>query len=217
MTSIIIFLESVSMMIQIASVLQDHIHPCWSPHLCGSWLRLYRCGGEGRTGAQTVLRRLHWLPTPDEDQKRQKQVSLWGRWWAVEVLRYWTVIFLLRYSCFTFFVPTYNNDGLVQDCSNSIANVLELMQSCTKPLASFPVCNEDMVILHWTISFVCITLRKGRIFFIWLQHYQMWRIFLMLLISDMHTVNWIYFNHCMKTSVQLFSNHHVLKKNYIRN
>ena len=25
-------------------------------------------------------------------------------------------------------------DGLMQDCSNSIANALELMQSCTKPL-----------------------------------------------------------------------------------
>ena len=25
------------------------------------------------------------------------------------------------------------NDGLVQDCSNSIANALELLQSCTKP------------------------------------------------------------------------------------
>ena len=24
-------------------------------------------------------------------------------------------------------------DGLVQDCSNSIANPLELLQSCTKP------------------------------------------------------------------------------------
>ena len=24
-------------------------------------------------------------------------------------------------------------DGLVQDCSNSIANTLELLQSCTKP------------------------------------------------------------------------------------
>ena len=24
-------------------------------------------------------------------------------------------------------------DGLVQDCSNSIANALELVQSCTKP------------------------------------------------------------------------------------
>ena len=27
-----------------------------------------------------------------------------------------------------------NIDGLVQDCSNSIANALELLQSCTKPL-----------------------------------------------------------------------------------
>ena len=26
-----------------------------------------------------------------------------------------------------------NIDGLVQDCSNSIANALELRQSCTKP------------------------------------------------------------------------------------
>ena len=27
----------------------------------------------------------------------------------------------------------YDIDGLVQDCSNSIANALELLQSCTKP------------------------------------------------------------------------------------
>ena len=27
-------------------------------------------------------------------------------------------------------------DGLVQDCSNSIANALELLQSCTKPSIS---------------------------------------------------------------------------------
>ena len=28
-------------------------------------------------------------------------------------------------------------DGLVQDCSNSIANALELLQSCTKPSISY--------------------------------------------------------------------------------
>ena len=28
----------------------------------------------------------------------------------------------------------YHIDGLVQDSSNSIANALELLQSCTKPL-----------------------------------------------------------------------------------
>ena len=27
----------------------------------------------------------------------------------------------------------FDIDGLVQDCSNSIANALELLQSCTKP------------------------------------------------------------------------------------
>ena len=27
----------------------------------------------------------------------------------------------------------HNIDGLVQDCSNSIANALEFLQSCTKP------------------------------------------------------------------------------------
>ena len=27
----------------------------------------------------------------------------------------------------------YHIDGFVQDCSNSIANALELLQSCTKP------------------------------------------------------------------------------------
>ena len=30
-------------------------------------------------------------------------------------------------------VVVFHLDGLVQDCSNSIANALELLQSCTKP------------------------------------------------------------------------------------
>ena len=30
-------------------------------------------------------------------------------------------------------LSVYHIDGLVQDCSNSIANALELLQSCTKP------------------------------------------------------------------------------------
>ena len=33
-----------------------------------------------------------------------------------------------------FFSAQYDIDGLVQGCSNSIANALELLQSCTKPL-----------------------------------------------------------------------------------
>ena len=32
------------------------------------------------------------------------------------------------------FKDVANIDGLVQDCSNSIANALDLLQSCTKPL-----------------------------------------------------------------------------------
>ena len=31
-------------------------------------------------------------------------------------------------------IENANIDGLVQDCSNSIANALELLQSCSKPL-----------------------------------------------------------------------------------
>ena len=30
------------------------------------------------------------------------------------------------------FRQNYNNDGLVQDCSNSIVNALKLLQACTK-------------------------------------------------------------------------------------
>ena len=40
-------------------------------------------------------------------------------------------------SCFFnvhLLIKIFNSDGLVQDCSNSIANALELLQSCAKPL-----------------------------------------------------------------------------------
>ena len=39
-------------------------------------------------------------------------------------------------SKINWYLTTTNHhiDGLVQDCSNSIANALELLQSCTKPL-----------------------------------------------------------------------------------
>ena len=35
--------------------------------------------------------------------------------------------------CWGLNMLTAQIDGLVQDCSNSIANALELLQSCTKP------------------------------------------------------------------------------------
>ena len=36
-------------------------------------------------------------------------------------------------------------DGLVQDCSNSIANALELLQSCTKP----SICSAALSYQTW--------------------------------------------------------------------
>ena len=35
-------------------------------------------------------------------------------------------------TAWTYFTEA-NTNGLVQDCSNSIANALELLQSCTEP------------------------------------------------------------------------------------
>ena len=40
---------------------------------------------------------------------------------------------LFSYNTSVVMTGTYHVDGLVQDCSNSIANALELLQSCTKP------------------------------------------------------------------------------------
>ena len=41
-------------------------------------------------------------------------------------------------------------DGLVQDCSNSSANALELLQSCTKP----SICSVDGVVTQFSDSYV---------------------------------------------------------------
>ena len=40
----------------------------------------------------------------------------------------------------------YHIDGLVQDCSNSIANALELLQSCTKPSIWYIRCRSNILI-----------------------------------------------------------------------
>ena len=67
---------------------------------------------------------------------------------------------LLRYGTHTSGrVPCshyYNIDGLVQDCSNSIANALELLQSCTKP----SICTTCFTFIshHITLSYhICWT------------------------------------------------------------
>ena len=51
-------------------------------------------------------------------------------------------------------------DGLVQDCSNSIANVLELLQSCTK---TWRCCLRYFANIH---SFVSETIRRSSLWFI---------------------------------------------------
>ena len=45
--------------------------------------------------------------------------------------------------CYTWLAlkKNLNNDDLVQDCSNSSANALELLQSCPKPL----ICNQSYI------------------------------------------------------------------------
>ena len=49
-----------------------------------------------------------------------------------------------------FYTEYIHIDGLVEDCSNSIANALELLQSCTKPLISFDmVCNKSLDTNIW--------------------------------------------------------------------
>ena len=71
------------------------------------------------------------------------------------------------------FVKLEHLDGLVQDCSNSIANALELLQSCTKPSTLWkenisvyqPICclfrlakEQDMEALHSLPSMLSIHL-----------------------------------------------------------
>ena len=51
------------------------------------------------------------------------------------------VIFKIRHPCFY----SYHIDGLVQNCSNSSALAMELLQSCTKP---------SIIPLTWAHSFV---------------------------------------------------------------
>ena len=55
---------------------------------------------------------------------------LWFSYFCKEIYLWFSCF---DYECF---------DGLVQDCSNSIANALELLQSCTKPTISSLLADE---------------------------------------------------------------------------
>ena len=46
---------------------------------------------------------------------------------------------------------SHNVDGIEEDCSNSIANALELLQSCTKPLIYMQI-NSEHIWLCWSIE-----------------------------------------------------------------
>ena len=53
----------------------------------------------------------------------------WGWWWVVVVVGWGVTVLAVHYAD----TDTHHIDGLEQDCSNSNANALELLQSCTKP------------------------------------------------------------------------------------
>ena len=59
-----------------------------------------------------------------------------------------SLFLVLKISCQSYFTPTIKNhiNGLVQDWNNSIANTLELLQSCTKPLLSW------MIFIKWRLK-----------------------------------------------------------------
>ena len=53
--------------------------------------------------------------------------------WRYKLYWYAVLIFWLYYISYRIRIIHLHIDGLVQDCSNYIANALELLQSCTKP------------------------------------------------------------------------------------
>ena len=84
-------------------------------------------------------------------------------------------------------------DGLVQDCSNSIANALELQQSCTKPSKHSSVL-QKFEILHKEEVFSMIV--KNLFLFCQLPHGYVdmgWNIYLIIEIIVFNRVMWAIF------------------------
>ena len=54
-------------------------------------------------------------------------------------------------------------DGLAQDCSNSIANALELLYSCAKPLICSVDCVGSMLVEHYLIDLYSNDIQYWRI------------------------------------------------------
>ena len=65
---------------------------------------------------------------------------LWNNWWVI----FQTVAL----SCYTSIMCANHFDSLVQDCSISIANALEIRQSCNKP----SICDFHTLFVVWWSS-----------------------------------------------------------------
>ena len=71
----------------------------------------------------------------DKDGQPHEQIT---RYWLssydkailIFILACRLILITVSHTCSLF---EYDIDGLAQDCSNSIANVLDLLQSCTEP------------------------------------------------------------------------------------
>ena len=77
-----------------------------------------------------------------------KELNIDGYTWlhSTQTKRvYHCCFFKVTLQCFEW-VFMYRIDGFVQDCSNSVANALELLQSCAKPL---------ILASAWQVSEVC--------------------------------------------------------------
>ena len=116
---------------------------CWG---CarGLWKSLWGIGGLV-SSCNCCLVKWGWKP------KGWRRSDTWGNWNYDEKVSGIKALFLKGHI-----------DGLAQDCSYSIANALELLQSCTKPLLynlDGPVFELSQVLLHLVLtvwrSFLC--------------------------------------------------------------
>ena len=68
---------------------------------------------------------LKWVLVTDRESEREGSGDY-------QVIQNNSTEYEIKYKIFTQFKLSNEVDGFMQDCSNSIANALELLQSCTK-------------------------------------------------------------------------------------
>ena len=102
---------------------------------------------QGIYGKQNTVRcRYNAVNFHLNSQKRHPMARPWGRgmgclFVTVTSYAYFTSVFVVPYAKSCYVELCYNGtrlyiDGLMQDCSKSISNALELQQDCTKPSTS---------------------------------------------------------------------------------